>query len=116
MGAATSPSGFGRAADRGSADLFDGRLKIPPDKGKVQLVLLSDRDMPNRLARTLQNSFGIGKQRASVETQVHVIAIGHDVAKAILERFAGERESNRNCLTFGDRFNRVGRLLENYLA
>ena len=67
--------------------------------------------MPNRLARTLQNSVGIGKQRAPVETQVHVIAIRHDVAKTILEGLAGERESNRNCVTFNDGFNRVGRLL-----
>lgn len=72
--------------------------------------------MANRLARTLQNPVRIRKQRATVETEVHVAAIGHDVAKAVLKGFAGERESNRDSVTFGDGFNRVGRLLQNYLA
>jgi hypothetical protein len=38
------------------------------------------------------------------------------VAKAVLERFAGERESDCHCVAFGDGFDRVGRFLENYVA
>jgi hypothetical protein len=72
--------------------------------------------MANQFARTLQNSVRVGKQRATVETEVDVAAIGHDVAKAVLERFAGERESDRDSTTFEDGFDRVGCLLKNYLA
>jgi hypothetical protein len=42
---------------------------------------------------------------------VHMAAIGHDVAKAVLKRFAREGESDHDCVTFGDGLDRIGRLL-----
>jgi hypothetical protein len=38
------------------------------------------------------------------------------MAKAVFKRFAGERESDGDCVTSGDGFNRVGRLLQNDLS
>jgi hypothetical protein len=96
--------------------LLDGCLKIPPHKRTVQFVLLSDRDMANQFARTVQNSIRVVQQCAAVETEVHVVAVSHDVAKAVLEWFAGKRESDCYCITFGDGFDRVGCLLKNHFA
>jgi hypothetical protein len=108
---ATSRSSVGHALGWRPTYLFDGRLNISPDKGTFQFVLPADRDMANQLARALQSSNRVAQQRAAVESEVHVAAIGHDVAKAVLKRFAGERESNRDCVALGDGLNRVGRLL-----
>jgi len=51
-----------------------------------QLGLIADRDMANRLARSSQESVGVGKQRATIESEVHVSFVAHDVAKPILKR------------------------------
>lgn len=81
-----------------------------------QFVLIVDRNMTNRLAPPSQDSAGVGKQSATVESEVHVSAVGHDVTKPILKRFAGERESNRDRVSFGDRLDRLGRFFQNQFA
>src|SRR5580704_2656275 len=109
-------TGVRRATGGRPSYLLDGCLKIPPHKWTVQFVLLAHRDMTNQFARALQNSVRVGKQRATFEAEVHVTAISHDVAKTVFKRFAGERESDCDGITFDDGFDRVGRLLENNLA
>jgi hypothetical protein len=96
---------------RRTAYLFDCRLKIPPDEGAIQFALVVDGNMANRLSCTSQNSVRVEKQRATVETEVHVSAVGDDVAKTILKWFAGEREPNRNCVASREGFNCARRLL-----
>jgi hypothetical protein len=81
---ATSRSSVGDALGGRPTDLFDGRLNISPDKGTFQFVLPVDRDMANQLARALQSSNRVGKQRAAVESDVHVAAISHDWQKPSL--------------------------------
>lgn len=72
--------------------------------------------MANQLTAPSQDSVWIGKQSATVESKVHMGFVGHDVAKPVLQRLAGEREPNRHCVSFGDGFNRVGRFFQNYFA
>src|SRR5580658_9135391 len=85
-----------RPGGRRPSYLFDSRLKISPNKRTVQFGLVAHRDMTNQVARALENSVRVGKQRAAVETDVHVIEIGNNMAKAVLKRFAGEREPDRH--------------------
>ena len=68
--------------------------------------------MTNRLTRTGKDSVRVGKQCPVIETKIHVTAIRYYVAKPILKWFACERESNRDCVTLDDGFNRCGRLLQ----
>ena len=96
--------------------LFDSRLKISPNKRTVQFGLAAHRDMTNQFARAFENSVRVGKQRAAVETEVHVIEIGDNMAKAVLKRFAGEGESDRDSVTFDDGLDRVGRLSQNHIT
>jgi hypothetical protein len=70
--------------------------------------------MTNQLAR--QHSVRVGKLSATLKPKIHVVAVGYDVAKAILKRFASEGESNRNCVAVDDGFNRFRRLLQHDVA
>lgn len=58
----------------------------------------------------------VGKLRAAVEAEVHMGAVSYDVAKSVLQRFAGEGEADRDGVAFDQGLNGVRRLLENDLA
>lgn len=83
-----------------ATDLVDGRLTVTTDKLPLQLTLAAYRDVPNRLALADQDSFRVRQQRTTVKAEVHVSAVGHDVAKAVLQRFAGERITDSQRVTF----------------
>jgi len=89
---------------RWPAHLFNRRLKVSSNRRMFQFVLILDRDMANPLALSNQEPIRVGKESATVEPQVYVSAVGHDVTKPILNRFAGERESNRQGVSPGDGF------------
>jgi len=78
--------------------------------------MIPDRHVTNRLALSDENSVGIRQQRTTIESEIHVGGVGHDVAEAILQRLAGERESNRHCVALDDGLNRRRRFLKNQLA
>jgi hypothetical protein len=75
-----------------------------------------DGDVADRLAATFQHAAGIGKLRAAVESQVHMGGVGGDMAEAILERLAGEREADGDSISVDVRFDRCRRFVENYLS
>lgn len=97
-------------------NMLDGCLNISPDEGSLQFTLLAEFNMPNRLARTFQDSVGVSEQRTPVEPEVHVAAVGHNVAEAILERLACERESNRDRIALHYRFDGFGCFFQNDVA
>jgi len=51
--------------------------------------------VPNRLAFADQDFIGVRQQHTAVKAEVHMSAVGYDVAKAVLQRFAGERITDR---------------------
>ncbi len=63
-----------------------------------------------------RTSFRIGKQRTAVETEVHTILVGHDVAEAVLHWLAGEGEADCHCIPVHKRFDCVGRFFEDDFA
>ena len=72
--------------------------------------------MPYRLPGAGQDSVRIGEQSAAVETEVYVARISHDVTKAIFERLAGKRKSDRKRVPFREGFDGLWRFLQNNIA
>lgn len=66
-------------------------LKVTTDKWPLQFTVITDRDVSNRLAFAGKDLVGIRQQRTAVKAEVHVSPVSYDVAKAVLQRFAGER-------------------------
>jgi len=54
-----------------------------------QVAFVADGYVANHLARAGEDLVRVGKQRAAMEAQGYV-AVGGDVAKAVLQRLAGE--------------------------
>lgn len=96
-----------------STHLFDGRLKVPSEERPFQVAFLADGHMANHLAAADENSTRIRKQRAAIEAEVYVAAVGGDMAESVLHRFAGKRETDRDGIPLGDRLDRLRRFVEN---
>ena len=72
--------------------------------------------MANHFSIAGEDAIRIGKQRSAIEAEVHVAGVGGDVAKAVLQRFAGEGESDGDGVPFGDGFNGIGGFVEHDVA
>ena len=96
--------------------MFDGCLKIPSEERPVEVAFIADGYVANHLAAAGEDPVGIGKQGAAIEAEIYVGAVRGDVAKSILQRFAGKREADRDGIPFGDRFDGVGRFVKNDLS
>ncbi len=73
-------------------------------------------EMPDQFAGAFQNSFSIGEQRTAVETKVHTIFVGHDVAEPVFHRLAGEGEADYDRIPVHERFDCLGCLFQDDFA
>ncbi len=106
----------GRGLNGRGADLGDSGAQEAAHEWTVEIIVVADADVADELSGALENAVGIGEQCASVETQVHMIGIGDNVAEAIFERLAGKRESDSDCITVDKGFEGFGGFFENNLA
>jgi hypothetical protein len=68
-----------------SAHLFDGCLQVPSEEWPLQVALIADGYVPDHLAIAGEDSVGVRKLGTAIEAEIHVVGIGCDVAKPILE-------------------------------
>lgn len=98
------------------ADLLNGRLDIPSEKLTSQIVFALDGNVAHEFTGSGEDLVRVGQQRTAIETQVDVVPVGHNVAEAILQRFSGERERDRDRVALADGFDSHGRFLKNHLT
>ena len=97
---------------RGPVRLFDGRHEIAADHRAADIILTAYRNVANHFACADKYLMRVPKQSAAIKTRIHMMTIGHDVAKSVLQRLTGKRECDRHCIPIENGFNGFRRFFQ----